>query len=122
MRVLKSATKIDIESVIERSGTGARVASLPRAPTLLAMRLAHWLRLSPLGPYQYRMITSNFVFDTTRAKETLGWRPTLTNEEMLFRAYDYYRRNRGEIEGRRGVSAHKSVAAMGVIRLLKWIS
>ena len=108
--------------VIRRAGTAARVASLPRGPTLFAMRIAYALKLSPLGPYQYKMIAEDFVFDTSRIKAELGWAPTLTNEEMLYRAYDYYHRNRLEIEGRRGVSAHREAVKMGIIRLLKWIS
>ena len=110
------------DHVIRRAGTGARVASLPKAPTLVAMRLAHALKLSPLGPYQYKMIAEDFVFDTARIKREFGWRPTLKNEEMLHRAYDYFHRNRAEIESRRGVSAHREAARIGIIRLLKWIS
>ncbi|MGH7025402.1 MAG: hypothetical protein ACREEB_17685, partial [Caulobacteraceae bacterium] len=108
--------------VIDRAGTSARLASLPKAPTLAAMRLAHVLRLSPLGPYQYRMIAEDFEFDTSRIKQRLGWRPTLTNAEMLWRAYSYFQRNRREIAARTGVSAHRQAARMGVIRLLKWLS
>jgi hypothetical protein len=33
----------------------------------------------PLGPYQYKMIAEDFEFDTTKIKEKLGWRPSLTN-------------------------------------------
>jgi len=109
-------------SVVERADTGARVASLPGRPTLLAMRAAHALGLSPLGPYQYRMISRSFVFDTSKAKRLLGWRPTLTNEEMLWRAYRYYRDRKEEIAGRDGASAHRRAARMGAIRLLKWLS
>lgn len=108
--------------VIDRAGTNAKVASLPRAPALAGMRVAHALGLSPLGPYQYRMIAEDFTFDTTRIKHRLGWRPTLSNSEMLWRAFDYYHRNRDEIRGRKNVSAHRQAADMGVIRLLKWIS
>jgi nucleoside-diphosphate-sugar epimerase len=108
--------------VIDRAGTGARVASLPKIPALLGMKLAHALKLSPLGAYQMRMIASSFVFDTTQIKETLGWKPTLTNQEMLYNAYAYYAENRAEITGRRDVSAHRKPAEMGIIRLLKWIS
>ena len=68
------------------------------------------------------MIAEDFCFDTTRIKARLGWAPTLTNEEMLYRAYVYYRENRREIENRTDVSAHKQAANMGVIRLLKWLS
>jgi nucleoside-diphosphate-sugar epimerase len=108
--------------VIDRAGSGARIASLPKAPTLAAMRLAHGLGVSPLGPYQYRMIAEDFEFDTSHIKTQLQWRPTLSNAEMLWRAYEYYHRNRAEIEGRTGVSAHRQAARMGVIRLLKWMS
>ena len=86
------------------------------------MRLAHKLKLSPLGPYHYKMIASNFVFSTDRIKRELGWRPTLTNEEMLLRAYRYYAEHRREIHGRTAVSAHSKPASMGIIRLLKWMS
>lgn len=110
------------QSVVDRAGTGARVAALPRGLTLLAMRIAYLMGLSPLGPYQYKMIAEDFLFDTSRIKRELHWAPTLTNEEMLWKAYDYYHRNRNDIEHRRDASAHRKPANMGVIRLLKWLS
>ncbi len=108
--------------VIRNSNSNARVATLPRGPAIAAMKLAYHLKISPLGPYHYKMIAEDFLFDTTRIKERLGWRPTMTNEEMLWRAYQYYSKNRKEIESRTDVSAHRKAADMGVIRLLKWIS
>lgn len=109
-------------SVIRRAGSRSRVCALPRTPAVAAMRLAFLLRISPLGPYHYKMIAEDFLFDTSRIKRLLGWRPTLTNEEMLWRAYQYYSENVHEIETRRNVSAHRKSADMGVIRLLKWVS
>ena len=117
------------ESVIAAAGekpgskaAKAKVRSLPKGPTIAAMKAAYALKVSPLGPYHYKMIAESFLFDTTRIKQRLGWSPTLTNEEMLLRAYDHYSTNREEIESRTQVSAHRKPAAMGVIRLLKWIS
>ncbi len=98
------------------------MASLPKAPTIAAMQLAHKLNLSPLGPYHYRMIAESFVFDTTRIRTELGWTPTLTNEEMMVRAYKYYSDNRNEIHARTDVSAHSRPTSMGIIRMLKWLS
>ncbi len=86
------------------------------------MKIAYFLKLSPLGPYQYKMIAEDFVFDTAKIKEKLNWNPTLTNEEMLFRSYQYYHDHLSEIKSRTNVSAHKQVAKMGIIRILKWIS
>ena len=108
--------------VIDHSGTGSKVRSLPKHITLLAMRVAHLLRLSPLGPYQYKMIAEDFQFDTSRIKKVLGWKPTLNNGEMLLRAYQYYRHNRAEITQRQHASSHRRPAQMGIIRLMKWLS
>ena len=110
------------ERVIRAAGSKARVASLPRRPTIAMMQLAHKLGVSPLGPYHYRMIAESFVFDTSRIRKELGWTPTLTNEEMMLRAFSYYSENRRAIHARTDVSAHSKAAPMGIIRLLKWIS
>jgi UDP-glucose 4-epimerase len=110
------------ESVIRASGSRSRVRSLPKGPTIAAMMLAHKLRVSPLGPYHYKMIAESFVFDAARIKQRLGWQPTLTNEEMLLKSYEYYAKNRDEIGSRTNVSAHRKPASMGIIRLLKWLS
>jgi nucleoside-diphosphate-sugar epimerase len=75
------------EAVIRAAGTGARVAQLPKGPTIAGMKLAHRLRISPLGPYHYRMIAEDFLFDTTHIRRQLGWQPTVTNEEMMVKAY-----------------------------------
>lgn len=108
--------------VIDRARAKARLGFLPKAPMIAAMKVAYWLGLSPLGPYHYRMIAESFQFDTTKIKSALGWRPTVTNEEMLFKAYSYYHAHRGEIESREHASAHRKASRMGAIRLLKLIS
>ncbi len=116
------------ESVIRHAAPGhssskrSRVRSLPRYATLLMMRIAHHLKISPLGPYHYKMIAESFAFDTTRIKRELGWAPTLTNDEMLLLAYEYFSENRREIESRTDASAHRKPADMGIIRMLKWLS
>lgn len=110
------------EYVIEKAGTKARVANFPRLIAIPAMKVAYALKLSPLGPYQFKMIAESFVFDTGKIKKELRWSPTLTNKEMLYAAYKYYHDNIDDIRKRKDVSAHKQAAKMGVIRLLKWVS
>lgn len=110
------------EHVISKAGSRSRVASLPKKPAIFFMKLAHALKLSPLGPYQYKMIAESFIFDTRKIKRELNWKPTITNQEMLYKAYQYYRQNRESIHQRTDVAAHKKPAKMGAIRLLKWLS
>ncbi len=109
------------EYVIKKAGSKSKLFHFPKWIMIACMKLAYLLRMSPLGPYQYKMISSSFVFDTSKIKEKLNFKPTLTNEEMLYRSYMYYHKNRKEIEGRKDVSAHKKNAKMGVIRILKWM-
>jgi nucleoside-diphosphate-sugar epimerase len=110
------------EAVIRDAGSRSRVRSLPKGPTLAMMRLAHKLRISPMGPYHYRMIAEDFIFDTSRIQQAMGWRPTVTNSEMLSTAYRYYIENRDDILARSNVSAHSRAAEMGILRLLMWVS
>jgi UDP-glucose 4-epimerase len=109
------------EFVIARSGSRSKVCSLPKFPALEIMKLAHLLRISPLGPYHYKMIAESFVFDTSRIKRELGWKPTKTNEEMLLEAHEHYIKEKNQ-GFNKNASAHRRPSAMGVIRLLKWIS
>ena len=108
--------------VINYGKSKSRIAHLPRGLSVLGMKICFALGISPLGPYQYKMITSSFVFDTSKIKAKLGWHPTKKNEEMMLAAYEYYHKNKDEILNRKDVSAHSSVAKMGIIRLLKWLS
>jgi UDP-glucose 4-epimerase len=109
--------------VIDRAGSGARVARLPASLAVPAMKLAHRLHLSPLGEYQFRMLTQDFVFDTTKIKASLGWAPTLDNGQMLYKAYEYYLAHRHEILQTTDVSGNRQpVKKLGVLRLLKLIS
>ena len=62
------------------------------------------------------------MFDTTRIKAGLGWQPTMTNRDMLLRAYRYYQTNHAAIAARTRISAHRRATPMGIIRALKWIS
>ena len=68
------------------------------------------------------MIAEDFLFDTAKIKAKLGWRPTLTNEQMLVAPTSTMPRSvRRSMRGATSPPTRKP-ASMGVIRLLKWIS
>lgn len=108
------------EYVIKNANSKSKLFHFPKTFMTICMKICYILKISPLGPYQYKMISSSFVFDTTKIKEKLNFSPTLSNEEMLLKSYNYYHKNRKEIENRKNVSAHNKNAKMGIIRLLKW--
>jgi hypothetical protein len=86
------------------------------------MRAAHLLGVSPLGPYHYKMISEDFMFDTSKIKRKLGWNPTVSNEEMLWRAYKFYRDNKLQLTFGPDVPAHRQPVQLGSLRILKWVS
>jgi nucleoside-diphosphate-sugar epimerase len=104
------------------AGKKPRLVCIPEGPTVGALRMLNALDLSPLGPYHYRMLAANFVFDNSKLKRELGWAPTLTNTEILCQAYKYYNDRYDEINSRSDKSAHKSKAKAGVLNLLRMIS
>ncbi len=109
--------------VIAQSHSKSTIYHIPKFPTLELMKLAHNLRISPLGPYHYGMIAEEFVFDTTHIKKNLQWSPTKTNGEILFTAYEYYIKNKKYIEEHSAeLPAHRKASKMGIVKLLKWIS
>jgi nucleoside-diphosphate-sugar epimerase len=107
-------------AVIDEAGSRSRFAQLPERLTISTLSLLHRLKLSPLGPYHSRLISSNFVFDTSRIKANLGWQPTRTNDEMLREAYRFYAERSAERSEE--LSAHRQGAKMGILRLVKWLS
>ena len=59
------------------------------------------------------MIAEDFLFDTAKIKAKLGWRPTLTNEQMLVAPTSIMPAQRAEIHARRDVSAHSKAGVDG---------
>ena len=107
-------------AVIDEAHSTSKLVSLPEGPAVAALALLHRLGVSPLGPYHARLIAGTFVFDTTRIKRDLGWRPTKTNDEMLREAYRFYVAR--DAKRSEKLSAHRQGAKMGILRLVKWLS
>ena len=111
------------QSVIDEAGTGARVASVPGAIAIPVLKVAHRLGLSPIGQYQFRMLTMDFTFDTAKIKRELSWAPTLNNSQMLLSAFEHYRAHRAEILANSDLSANRSaITKLGIIGLVKALS
>jgi UDP-glucose 4-epimerase len=109
--------------VIKKAGSSSKIKVWPAFPALPLMRLCHNLGISPLGPYHYNMIAEEFIFDTSHAEATLGWRSSKTNGEILYAAYDYYVRHRAALESSSDtLSAHRRRSRRGVLNVLRRIS
>jgi nucleoside-diphosphate-sugar epimerase len=106
------------QALIERAGSSSKIRPLPRTLSIYPLKILYALGLSPLGPYQFRMLTRDFIFDNHRVKRELAWQPSLNNTEMLSLAYDFFVKNKKALNAGEG-SANSSPVNMGVLKLLK---
>jgi dTDP-glucose 4,6-dehydratase len=79
-----------LSCLIERAGSSSKLTTLPVGPALAALRTLHLVRCSPLSPEQFGIAATDYVLDTTQAREQLGWAPRDSDSEMLWAAYEAY--------------------------------
>jgi UDP-glucose 4-epimerase len=103
----------------ERVGSKSKIRSVPAWLALPLMRLLHNLRLSPLGPYQMRMLTRSFQFADEPSSLPVPWASKMSPVEMLESAYINYLDPSSKVLDQK--SANQSSATRGIARILKWI-
>ena len=89
----------DLEAVIARAGTRARLRPVPARPAEAALRALELSRLSPLGEWHYKTASRDSFVDVGKAERLLGWRPEKSNVDTLVENYDWYVRNRESMRG-----------------------
>jgi hypothetical protein len=72
----------------------------------------------PFAPYHWLLYGESLWFDSSRAKDELGWAPTYSNGEMLIESYEWFLAHQDEIAEGKG-SHHKSPVRLGALKLLK---
>lgn len=108
-----------LQNLIHHAGSTSKVVSLPAKTSIGALRMADFLRLSPLAPWHYLTYDKPFYFDTTPL-ESLGWRSKYSNDEMLKESYNSYLSDRqGKSESH---SPHRKSISGGVLNLIKKFS
>ena len=107
-----------ITALTEHAGTGSKVRGLPTGPAAAAMKGLAGAGLVPFAPYHWLLYGESLYFDTTKAKEQLGWSSSKTNGEMLIESYEWFLAHRAELAQRNG-SHHQSPVRLGALKLLK---
>jgi nucleoside-diphosphate-sugar epimerase len=107
-----------LESLAAHAGTGSRVITFPTGPTVLAMKVANRLGLSPLGAYHALMYHRAMWFDVSHCKQVVGWSAQQSNADMFAEAYDWYLVHRDEVLAQRKASHHRSAVRPGILDLV----
>jgi len=101
------------------SGSKSRILSVPSFVAINSLKILHKLGVSPMGPYQFRMLTIGFEFDLKKIKNDLNWKPTTSNTQMIEIAYKFYTENSESLRAKK--NATSAPVKMGILSLLKFI-
>jgi len=104
----------DLGGVIDHAGSGSRIRSVPPALARAVLQPLDVLRLSPFVAWHYRTQHHPFYFDTSKLERELGFRPRLSNLEMLIDAFDWHCAHGSSTGG----SAHRRPLRRGLLRVL----
>lgn len=109
--------------LIAHAKSRSKILHLPQTLAMSVLKIAYHLGISPLGPYNYSMISSSYIGDTQKIKAELNWQPTKSNSQMLIDGYEYYVKNFERIHDKTNqLPGHRKAGWGGVITLLKWFS
>lgn len=110
----------DLETLIKYAGTNSKIVSVNADLTRAILMVLDKFRLSPLADWHYMTVDKEYVFDISKAKKILGWKPKDSNKKMFLESYDWYLKNYEKVEKKFGKTHHFAVrqSLLGVLRLI----
>ncbi len=84
------AVRALMQDVIRQSHSRSVIVPFPAVIIKSVLHVLTALHISPLEKEQYGIADQDYVLDTSRAKEELGWVPRFRDEMMVQEAYQYY--------------------------------
>ena len=77
-------------ALYSHAGTRPKFISVPAAVARAAVRTLSFFGVSPLEPQHLEIALRDYVFDNSRAKELLKWKPSKNDIESAIEAYDWH--------------------------------
>ena len=84
-----------VEALFEHAGKKPKIISVPAWIARTLVKGLSAIKLSPVEPQHLEIALRDYVFDNTRAKKTLGWKPAKNDIESTIDAYEYHIKIRG---------------------------
>lgn len=110
--------RADVNALLRHAGSPKRVIAVPAVLAKTGLWALDTLDLSPLTAWHYLTADAAFFFDCSKAEQMLGWKPQVSNAEMLRQSYDWYVANRRRVDPDVGTTHTKSLAQRA-FRVLK---
>ena len=110
--------KADLQVLLDYAGFGKHVIPIPSWLVVPALKILHYLRLSPLYEWIYETADKNHYVLIDKLQRELGWKPRKTTAEVWIDTYSWYRKEYGNKEVETGVS-HRVAWKQGILKLVK---
>jgi dTDP-glucose 4,6-dehydratase len=79
-----------LNGLIKIENSKSKLLFLQQTFTNFGLDFLYLFRLSPLFPEQYKIASTDYILDTSKAKRELGWQCRYSDQQMMIDAYEYY--------------------------------
>jgi nucleoside-diphosphate-sugar epimerase len=110
--------KEDFQAVLDKAGFGKKIISFPAGPAIFFLKVAEFLKVSPLYQWIYETVCVDSFVSIEKAESQLGFRPKYSNKDALLRNFEWYLKNLNNFKNQTGVS-HRAPWKQGVLGLIK---
>lgn len=83
--------KKQIKQIARKLGLTRKYISLPSRPTKMFLHLLTKFGISPFVPDHFEVMDKDIVMDCSNAKKILGWKPKISNVDMIVEAVLSYK-------------------------------
>lgn len=108
------------EFLIRESNSKSKIRSIPKVFAIPILKLLYFFKLSPMGPYQFRMLTRNFEFDISEIKKDLNWTPKKSNSEIILIAYRSFISNSNHSKNFSANRSRINLKFLTILKYFKW--
>lgn len=98
----------DLGALIKHAKSKSRIVSLPVIPIQIVLSILEYFNLSPLVAWHYKTFPVDSFVSIEKAKKSLSYKATKSNQDILIESYDWYREHRKEFLGKQGTT-HRTV-------------
>lgn len=108
-------------AVIDAARSESMIRGLHERSARTALQVGSRFGIPSLSPYESHMLLDDSFLDTAKARERLGWRASLTCEQILVQAFRQSASRSAENTKRYGIRWFRPTP-LGLARRLKWVS
>lgn len=109
--------KQDLSALIKHAKSKSKIVGFPVLPSQIILGFLEELNLSPIVAWHYKTFPINSYVSTEKAAKYLNFKPKKGNVDILTESYDWYKKHRSELIGKKG-NTHRTLWNFKIIDIL----